>query len=411
MGIKIQENTGYRFKYIQSYFEGKNMVDYMKERMGQAQKTMQTSGGDLNAILRSTEAQTQTELASSAKRTEVLQQYMELNQSLSKQINEYLTKSQSLSEKFQTLLSNPKNKSSWGRFFSGLPIIGGKVQQKLSPQHVAEVLKDLYTNLILQKDSVAKQVRIIESRREELFVKSDETANSLDALSQQVLDANSTVTQYKTQRDLADQILTNNGQINELDISVLSAYYQKLGVSANTKPTLINIAKLTEVVDELDKLYSDADEKKLKFETELNSANSAVKGYRIQKQQFNGYVKSSKVLLFGLETHLKYSKELMENQAILAQAQDTTFKAVEAFAQYHDAMNKTLVLNSLGMQIMFQDVAKILSTETFDEPYLKEAKDKADSADKYWDTFRVQYSNKAEALANQIQKATIESEK
>lgn len=368
----------------------------IQEEMEQIQQ-LKSEDQNLNDLLRKSEAQTHEELAEATQRSSFVKEYMQVNQELAGKINTFLDKSQNYSEKFKAMMQQP-SKSTFGRLFRAT----FKSKTAFTPDKVSEVIMDMYTNMILQKDAVAKQLSIVESRREDLFLQSSEAVNDLDKAD---ANFNETKDQYEVlakNLKTATVVLENDGTVADIDIESLAEYFGELEVAKGAIPTKISLAKINILVDKLEKLVTEAEETKKKFEIELNAANSAIKGYRVQKLQFNEYVRSVKVLLYGLETHLKYSKTHVENIAILAQAQETSIKAIQAFSEYQEAINDTMVLNSIGVQVMARQTAEVLNKDMFDEESLKEATERAKEGKEYWDKFGQQYTQKAEELSAKI---------
>lgn len=367
----------------------------IQEEMEQIQQ-LKSEDQNLNDLLRKSEAQTHEELAEASQRSSFVKEYMQVNQELAGRINTFLDKSQSYSEKFKTMMKQP-SKSTFGRLFRAT----FKSKTAFTPEKVSEVIMDMYTNMILQKDAVAKQLSIIESRREDLFSQSTEAVNDLEKAD---VNFNETKGKFDTldkSLKTATAVLDNDGAVVDIVLESLEEYFGELNIEG-TAPKKISLSKINILVDKLEKLVTEADETKKKFEIELNAANSAIKGYRVQKLQFNEYVRSVKVLLYGLETHLKYSKTHVENIAILSQAQETTIKAIQAFSEYQDAINDTMVLNSIGVQVMARQTAEVLNRDMFDEESLKEATDRAKEGKEYWDNFGQKYTQKAEDLSAKI---------
>ena len=381
------------------------MAEGVKQEMEQIQ--LESKDKSLNDILRSTEAQTETELKEASQRTTYLQEYMTLNQDLATKIDGFLDANQTYTDRFKTLIAHPGSASAWGRLLGKVPLLGRFAKKKLSPSSVAEVIMEMYTNMILQKDAVAKQLKLIEERREDLFKQSEQAAQDLETASENFENTKGSYDGLNASLTVAQEIADNNGQVGEVDVSAIMDYHKELGFKKTRKRKLtrINLPKLTKLVDRLEKETTEAKEEQTKYEIELNAANSAIKGYRIQKDQFHAYVQTTKVLLFGLETHLKYSKTLVENQAILAQAQDTAIKALEAYNQYQEAINQTFILNSIGVQVMARETAAMLSRDMFDEGALEEARARVREGEEYWDNFRSEYTNKAEVLHQKIQES------
>lgn len=372
-------------------------------------KVQQLSTGDqsLNEILRSTEAQTQAELQEASQRSTYLKEYMELNQELTAKVNGFLEKNQTYTEKFKTMIKQP-SKSTLGRFMRATPGLRILAKgQTLQPQKISEVIMDMYTNMILQKDAVSKQLGIIDARRNDLFAQSKEAAQDMETADENFRRASKEYEKLSAGYEIVDALFEADGLVGDISLDTIAGYYAELDIkdSANTKR--INLVKLTLLRDDLESKTAQKEEEKKKYEIELNAASSAIKGYSVQKSQFNIYVKSVKVLLYGLETHLKYSKTIVENQAILSQAQETVIKAMEAFSEYQDAINNTLVLNSIGVQVMVRQTADLLNRDMFDKESLKEAKDRIKEADTYWDGFSHQYTAKADELSKKIQLSKI----
>lgn len=369
------------------------------------QVELQAQNKNLNEILQSTEAQTQSELKDASERTTYLQEYMTLNQDLAGKINGFLEKNQTFTDKFNAMIKQP-SKSTVGRFIRTVPVLGriGKAKG-LNPQKASEVIMDMYTNMILEKDAVAKQLKLIEDRREDLFEQSNQAAQDLEKASNNFEKSKGSYEKVNSSLEVAKQLIDNNGVVGEIDYKALVDFYSKLDIQADQKPERINLVKLNQLADTLEREYAQVREDKVKYEIELNAANSALKGYRIQKDQFNAYVETTKVLLFGLETHLKYSKTLVENQAILAQAQETAIKALQAYGAYQETINQTFVMNAIGVQVMARETADMLSRDMFDEAALKEAADKTKEGRDYWNNFRSQYTSKAEDLQQKIKES------
>ncbi len=368
----------------------------INEEMSKIQD-LKSEDTSLNDLLRQSEGQTQTELADVAQRSAYVKEYMEVNQELASKINTFLDKSQSHSEKFKALMQSP-SKSTFGRMFRA--ISGSKTA--FSPQKVSEVIMDMYTNMILQKDAVSKQLSIVENRREDLFSQSSNAVNDLEKADENFSKSSSEMGILKDAMNAVNALLENDGTVGDTKLEALKDYFQELDIKDGETPERVSLAKINILVDKLEKIVTESEETKKKYEIELNAANSAIKGYRVQKLQFNEYVRSVKVLLYGLETHLKYSKTHVENIAILAQAQETSIKAIEAFAEYQTAINDTMVLNSIGVQVMARQTAEVLNKDMFDEESLKEATDRAKEGKEYWDNFGQQYTSKAEELSAKI---------
>lgn len=374
-----------------------------KEKRQSIQKEMEqiqqlkSEDQNLNELLRKSEAQTHEELAEASQRSSYVKEYMQVNKELASKINTFLDKSQTYSEKFKTMMKQP-SKSTFGRLFRAT----FKSKTAFTPEKVSEVILDMYTNMILQKDAVGKQLSIVESRREDLFTHSSEAVNDLEKADTEFSEAKKKHDSLQANLDTALAILDKDGILDELDITPLTDFFSELDIPESTTPKRISLAKLNILVDKLEKLTTESDETKKKHEIELRAANSAIKGYRVQKLQFNEYVRSVKVLLYGLETHLKYSKTHVENIAILAQAQETSIKAIQAFSEYQEAINDTMVLNSIGVQVMARQTAEVLNKDMFDEESLKEATERAKEGKEYWDNFGQQYTKKAEELSAKI---------
>ncbi len=368
----------------------------IKQEMEDIQQ-LKSEDQNLNDLLRKSEAQTHTELADASQRSSYVKEYMQVNQELAGKINTFLDKSQSYSEKFKAMMKQP-SKSTFGRLFRAS--FGSK--SAFSPQKVSEVIMDMYTNMILQKDAVAKQLSIVDSRREDLFSQSANAVNDLEQADINFTKVSETHKGLEKSLETANAVLEKDGMVEGMDLEPIKDYFEELDIKGDAAPARISLAKINILVDKLEKMVTEDGETKKKFEIELNAANSAIKGYRVQKMQFNEYVRSVKVLLYGLETHLKYSKTHVENIAILAQAQETSMKAVEAFVEYQNAINDTMVLNSIGVQVMARQTAEVLNRDMFDEESLKEATDRAKEGKDYWDNFGQEYTNKAEELSAKI---------
>ena len=374
----------------------------IQKEMEQIQQ-LKSEDQNLNELLRKSEAQTHEELAEASQRSSYVKEYMQVNKELASKINTFLDKSQNYSEKFKAMMQQP-SKSTFGRLFRAT----FKSKTAFTPEKVSEVIMDMYTNMILQKDAVAKQLSIVESRREDLFSHSSEAVNDLEKADTEFNEAKKKNDSLQSNLDTAMAILDKDGILDELDITPLTDFFSELNIPDGTTPERISLAKVNILVDKLEKLTTESDETKKKHEIELRAANSAIKGYRVQKLQFNEYVRSVKVLLYGLETHLKYSKTHVENIAILAQAQETSIKAIQAFSEYQEAINDTMVLNSIGVQVMARQTAEVLNQDMFDEESLKEATERAKEGKEYWDKFGQEYTKKAEELSAKI-KASKES--
>lgn len=374
----------------------------IQQEMEQIQQ-LKSEDQNLNELLRKSEAQTQQELAEASQRSSYVKEYMDVNRELASKINTFLDKSQSYSEKFKSMMQQP-SKSTFGR------LLRATIRSKtaFTPDKVSEVIMDMYTNMILQKDAVGKQLSIVENRREDLFTQSANAVQDLETADINFSNSKETYKKLKKFLETAAAILDNDGMVGDISIEPLKDFFAELDVKEDTAPNKISLAKINILVDKLEKLVTEAEETKKKYEIELNATNSAIKGYRVQKLQFNEYVRSVKVLLYGLETHLKYSKTHVENIAILAQAQESSMKAVEAFVEYQNAINDTMVLNSIGVQVMARQTADVLNKDMFDEESLKEATERVKEGKEYWDNFGNEYSKKADELSAKI-KASKES--
>ena len=377
-----------------------SITDRMKEIQG-----LKSNNTDLNAILRNTEAETHAQLVDASQRTAYLQEYMTLNSALAKQINVFLEKNQNYKEKFAAMIKEP-SKSGLGRLLRATPVLKvfGKADY-LNPQAVADVIMDMYTNMILQKDAVRKQLSIIESRREDLLKQSSIAVSDLKVSSQQFEDSDALYTQLTEKKKTIDALVTQEGKIDGVDLSTVKDYYGSLDIKDPATVKRINIVKLQEVSDAVDKQFTQVEEMRRKYEIDMNSAKSAIPAYKLQQEQFNAYIKTTSVLLYGIESHLKYSKTIVENQAILAQSQEIAIKATKAFYEYQDAINQTFVLNAIGVQVMAQQTADLLNRETFDSKSIEIARGKVQDAKNYWDTFQKEYDNKALDMLKKLKEA------
>jgi hypothetical protein len=377
----------------------------IKEKMAQ----LTSANQDLNAILRSTEANVQQELADAAQRTDYVKAYMEINSTLAKSVNEYLEKNQTYTEKFKTMLKQ-RSGSSFGRFMRGSKLTSWMVGDSFQPGSVAQVIMDMYTNMILQKDAVAKQVKLLETRRTDLFTQTNTARDAVKAEQAKLDEWTAKYDQINGAYQTARSIFDADGLVGDNDLTQLTAHYAKLGIDAEKvaqgqKPERLNLLALTDLVTDLSREYTTAEENKTQAEIGLKAAFTSIKAYDVQKEQFDMYVKSSKVLLWGLEADLKYSKTLVENQAILANAQDTVTKAIDAFVNYRETINQTLVLNSIGVQVMARQTAEVLNKDTWNDASILQAKALNADADQYWDEFKQKQSAAADELNKRLREA------